>query len=310
MQIFGGKAKLGPAIARILEGLRPPGAPFVEPFVGSANVTVHLSGERRASDVDGNLIALLEAVRDGWKPPARVSPRRYSDLLADRIDDPKLRAFIGYGCSWGGKWLGGYARSDTQNYAESAARSLRRKAALLRGVQFRAADYRTLRPSGALVYCDPPYASTTAHSPGSTLAEFDSQEFWDVVRKWSRTNVVIVSEYSAPPDFESIAAFPRKLSVQNASAAGARVERLFRLRDRTTKPVGPDRGPRRLGKRLMPTGACWCGCQKEIGLGSFFAKGHDRVALMRVITAEYGSTAAFLEAHGYAPGGRRRKRKS
>lgn len=306
MQIFGGKAKLGPAIARILEGLRPPGAPVVEPFCGSANVTVHLSGERRASDVDGNLIALLEGVRDGWKPPARVSPRRYQALLDGSIDDPKLRAFIGYGCSWGGKWLGGFARSDTQNYAESAARSLRRKAALLRGVQFRAVDYRTLRPSGCLIYCDPPYDSTTAHSPGSSLAGFDSEEFWSIMREWSRTNVVVISEYAAPPDFESIAAFPRKLSVQNASAAGARVERLFRLRGTASQKLSAP-GPRRLGRRLVPTGVCWCGCAAEVRLGSFFAKGHDRVALMRVVVGEYGSTAAFLEAHGYAPGGRRRK---
>lgn len=57
-------------------------------------------------------------------------------------------------------------------------------------------------------------------------------------------------------------------------------------------------------ERLLPTGECWCGCGTEVGLGSFFAPGHDRIAEGKVIRAEYGSVARFLVAHGYGPGGR------
>lgn len=56
-------------------------------------------------------------------------------------------------------------------------------------------------------------------------------------------------------------------------------------------------------KRLLPTGECWCGCKAEIPLGSFFAPGHDRRAIQRVIMTEYGGAAAFLAKQGYAPGG-------
>ena len=30
--------------------------------------------------------------------------------------------------------------------------------------------------------------------------------------------------------------------------------------------------------RLIPTGKCWCGCGKDVGLGKFFAAGHDKIA--------------------------------
>lgn len=56
--------------------------------------------------------------------------------------------------------------------------------------------------------------------------------------------------------------------------------------------------------RLIPTGTCWCGCEQDARIGSFFLSGHDQRAQAGVIYAEYGGVAAFLRAHGYGPDGR------
>ncbi|MFE5209326.1 hypothetical protein [Streptomyces sp. NPDC056600] len=54
--------------------------------------------------------------------------------------------------------------------------------------------------------------------------------------------------------------------------------------------------------RLLPTGTCWCGCEREVGLGKFFAPGHDKVAEAALIAVKYeGSVPHFLHAHGYGP---------
>ncbi|GHB55311.1 hypothetical protein GCM10010331_48920 [Streptomyces xanthochromogenes] len=54
--------------------------------------------------------------------------------------------------------------------------------------------------------------------------------------------------------------------------------------------------------RLIPTGNCWCGCQREVGLGKFFAPGHDKTAEAALIALRYeGSVPHFLHAHGYGP---------
>ncbi len=58
------------------------------------------------------------------------------------------------------------------------------------------------------------------------------------------------------------------------------------------------------GKRLIPTGECWCGCGAETGIGSFFKQGHDKIGESAVVAVEYGSVAALLLAHGFGPGGR------
>lgn len=52
--------------------------------------------------------------------------------------------------------------------------------------------------------------------------------------------------------------------------------------------------------RLMPTGKCWCGCEREVGLGKFFAPGHDKIAEAALMALKCdGSVAQLLHAHGY-----------
>lgn len=55
--------------------------------------------------------------------------------------------------------------------------------------------------------------------------------------------------------------------------------------------------------RLIPTGTCWCGCGAETGRGSFFARGHDKVAEAALLAVRYdGSVAQLLHDFGYSPG--------
>lgn len=60
--------------------------------------------------------------------------------------------------------------------------------------------------------------------------------------------------------------------------------------------------PETNASRLIPTGFCWCGCGKEVGLGRFFAQGHDKTAESALIALNWqGSVPHFLHAHGYGP---------
>jgi hypothetical protein len=52
----------------------------------------------------------------------------------------------------------------------------------------------------------------------------------------------------------------------------------------------------------MPTGTCWCGCGTEVGLGSFFSVGHDKIAEAALLAARYDNSVARLIAHhGFGP---------
>ena len=98
--------------------------------------------------------------------------------------------------------------------------SLRARAAALEpsGVDYRLLDI----PCGALVYCDPPYKGTSGYNG----EEFDHAAFWNWCRKIIRTNVLAVSEYSAPSDFVSVWK-KNKICTYGAKSNKRTVEQLF-----------------------------------------------------------------------------------
>ncbi|MFI0900493.1 hypothetical protein [Streptomyces sp. NPDC020983] len=55
--------------------------------------------------------------------------------------------------------------------------------------------------------------------------------------------------------------------------------------------------------RLIPNGTCWCGCRREVGLGKFFAQGHDKIAEAAYMAVHHeASVARLLADTGFAPG--------
>jgi DNA adenine methylase len=221
MQYMGGKERIAtPLAAALLRSARGREL-LVEPFVGGGSTAARLAPSFRAAmltDAHEDLVLCWQAALCGWEPPAEVPEDLYRELK--EAPPSPLRGFAGFGCSFGGKWLGTYARGA--DYAGAARRSLLRKVAALRRCPtmdlFRA-DYRSLAPGlGAVVYCDPPYRGTEGYSTGV----FDSDEFWGIAAAWARAGAeVFVSEYEAPPGWTSI--WQRSVGLQMAGGTiGAR----------------------------------------------------------------------------------------
>lgn len=227
MQYLGGKSRLGKKIAAVLNPMLVNGAPYYEPFCGGCWVSQYVRADwRLLADAHPQLIAMWKAVQAGWVPPENISEEEYAAAKRGELS-PELTAFIGFGCSFGGKWFGGYARGgEGRSYASNARNSILRKLRGLNGAHFENADYRAIVPRPrSVVYCDPPYAGTTKYSG---TAEFDSAEFWQKMREWSAEgHSVVVSEYTAPEDFICIAEFATKLDMRDAVGKSPRIERLF-----------------------------------------------------------------------------------
>lgn len=148
------------------------------------------------------LIALLQAVQRGYTPPRVVSPELYAYCREHKDEAPALTGFVGFGCSFGGKWFGGYARNATAtNYADQSRRSLLKDMSTLQNAEFVCGDYRSVHiPPGAVIYADPPYSGTTGYG-----SAFDTPAFWDRMRLLSDLgHPVFVSEESAPPGIEAV----------------------------------------------------------------------------------------------------------
>ncbi len=232
MQYLGGKARISKYIAAYINAIRRPGQAYIEPFVGAgwvlAQMNNNVPGLHFASDANADLIAMWVALQQGWIPPGEVSEEEYQRAKNEPQTPAYLRAFIAIGCSYSGKWFGGYARNKRgDNYALSAKNSLLRivEKVSYPSVIFQSRDYREINFEDTLIYCDPPYVDTTSYGATGAL---DTQEFWEYMRLWSRNNIVVVSEYKAPDDFRCVLEIPTKLDMRNRSGERAsRLEKLF-----------------------------------------------------------------------------------
>ena len=230
MQYFGGKQRISKQIVEVLNEYRKGNQPLVEPFVGGCNIISKMSGERYCYDINEYLIEMYKAVQNGWTPPAIITEEEYDYIRNNKDKDKPLTGFVGIGCSYSGKWFGGYARNKTgRNYCLNAHNSILKQLNEIRDIKFDCKDYKELEFDGCLIYCDPPYKDTTKYP---IIGEFNTEEFWNVMRNWSKNNIVIISEYEAPYDFECIKEIHTKTDIRNSDGKREnRVERLFMLRN-------------------------------------------------------------------------------
>lgn len=236
LRYLGGKYRTAGQISTYLNMLRQKGQAYWEPFVGSAWVLARIAGEPNyASDKHPYLIAMWQELQEGWEPPEFVHEKFYDSVKAHPdAYDTHLVGFIGFGCSLGGKWWGGYARDKRapRPYSTQAQRGLLRKIARIGDrAEFFVADFLTATPPepGCLIYCDPPYDGTTGY--GDIVGEFDTNAFWARVRDLeAQGHTVVVSEYVAPDDFSCVLEIKTQTDLMMADGSkDQRVEKLFRL---------------------------------------------------------------------------------
>lgn len=176
---------------------------FVSLFCGSCAIESKVNADIKIlNDKHPYLIAMWQGLQQGWRPPEIITRDDYYAIKADMDNNPALAGFVGFGCSFGGKWWGGLAKSDTtRNYCMNARNSVLKDLPNLQNANFTCSDYKDVAiPDGAVVYADPPYANTT----GYTTGKFNHGEFWEYMRQLSKRCDVFISEEQAPSDFECI----------------------------------------------------------------------------------------------------------
>lgn len=194
MQYFGGKARIAKVLVPELQKHLKSGQTFVDAFCGSCNILSAIKAKSRiGNDLHKELISLHKAIQDGWIPPDSISQEDYVKAKSGECE-VYLKAFIGFGCSFSGKYFGGYARAGERNYALNAKNSLLRKHKTMGDVQFICGEYVDIfLPENSLIYCDIPYRGTTSYSTG----HFDHKRFYACAKEWKdRGHTVLVSEYA------------------------------------------------------------------------------------------------------------------
>lgn len=136
-----------------------------------------------------------------------MSKELYQSVRDNKDFYPKqVVAVAGLLATYNAKWFGGYAGTVTtktgvvRNYYDEAVRNVIGQVPLIKDVIFKHDTYLQINPVNSVVYCDPPYKGAKQYN-GQKL---NYEEFYDFCRQLSKDNVVVISEYSMPDDFECI----------------------------------------------------------------------------------------------------------
>lgn len=210
IKYMGSKARLSkdliPIIHSIIEELDI--KTYIEPFVGGANLIDKINCENRIGvDYNKYLIAMWGKLQDGWLPPKYMTREEYNDIKDNKEKhDEALVAIAGFCATYNAKWFGGYAgivntkAGTVRNYYDESIRNIQKQLPQVQDVKFKNMCYTDIVGiKDTLVYCDPPYQSTTGYKDA-----IDYEEYWGWVRELSKDNVVLCSEYNAPDDFVCI----------------------------------------------------------------------------------------------------------
>lgn len=184
---------------------------YLEPFVGMGGVIRHFgeddNREMYGCDINKDLIMMWKELQRGWKPPKKCSKEKYEKLKESKVHSAE-RGYIGVVCSWGGIFFHAYRleyeRGDKDFMAEGY-RGIMNILPYIKSVKFKYSSYEDLNPSNMLIYCDPPYKNNKLGvNKYSFFQNFDHDKFWEKMRKWSKNNIVFISEWKAPRDFKKI----------------------------------------------------------------------------------------------------------
>jgi DNA adenine methylase len=219
----GGKQRTGEEIADAVheisvnieedEGFKIKG--YCEPFCGMLGVYKHIpelfEGHKpklryKAGDINASLIAMWQAAQKGWKPPIREIKQNEFDKLSGNGKVSREKGYIGHFYGYRGMYFKPFRKRDVKAKRQETSDNVRAIAQDLKNVSFSSGFYTQFsRLRGYVIYCDPPYAvQSHYYDEHDGHRTFDHDAFWEWCRRMSENNIVFVSEYSAPNDFEEV----------------------------------------------------------------------------------------------------------
>lgn len=131
--------------------------------------------------------------------------------------------------SGGGGYPRGYKndRATPRDIPNETIRNLIKQAPNLKGIHFNCCSFNECNDvKNFVIYCDIPYRNSTKY----VTDDFPYEKFYDWCRKMSKDNIVLVSEYWMPDDFECMWSKSLKCTLDKNSRTD-KVERLFMVKE-------------------------------------------------------------------------------
>lgn len=236
----GGKQRIGKELANIIfeeSTLIEQEENFVirgycEPFCGMLGVYRYIPVlfqdhkpklKYKAGDQNKSVIMMWQKAQKGWKPSTKLtSEEKFKRMKRDGRSSAE-KGFVGHLYGYMGKYFQPFDSRITKERLIKNSNKISDIALDLDMVDFKHGNYKNFSTlKNYIIYCDPPYqVSADYYSETGQRTHFDHQQFWDWCRKMAKNNIVFISEYNAPKDFEKIA------SIKTKTAGNPKIDNLY-----------------------------------------------------------------------------------
>ena len=209
---------------------------YLEPFVGGANMIDKIECNNKfGCDIHEELIELLKYVQDTNNIlPKTITEEEYNKVRLNKDKYEKWYVgFVGFCATFGAKYFGGYARGfkedkiTPRDIPAESIRNIEKQRKNLQNIKFKCCSYDEINKNikDFVIYCDPPYKGTLKYT-----TDFDYDKFYKWCKEMSKNNIVLISEYWMPEEFECI--WEKKTTVRidsNKKSKDKKMERTEKL---------------------------------------------------------------------------------
>ena len=210
---------------------------YLEPFVGGANMIDKIKCEKKIGlDIHKELIALLKYSQGlNNKLPETITEEEYNNVKDNKEKYPDWYVgLVGFASTYGAKYFGGYARAykndgvTLRDMPNEGIRNLERQRKKIQNIHFRCISFLDIpeeKIKNYVIYCDIPYKNTTKYKTN----KFPYEKFYNWCRRLSKNNIILISEYNMPDDFECIWSKNHK-TILDTNEHKERTEKLFTIK--------------------------------------------------------------------------------
>ena len=237
MKYVGSKNRLAKELTPIIQSyITDDTKGYLEPFVGGANMIDKISCNNKfGCDIHEELIELLKYIQNTNNVlPTTITEEEYNKVRLNKDKYEKWYVgFVGFCATFGAKYFGGYARGfkedkiTPRDVPAESIRNIEKQRKNLQNIKFKCCSYDEINKNikDFVIYCDPPYKGTLKYT-----TDFDYDKFYKWCKEMSKNNIVLISEYWMPEEFECI--WEKKTTVRidsNKKSKDKKMERTEKL---------------------------------------------------------------------------------
>ena len=172
---------------------------------------------------------MWKEAKKGWYPNVNINEDKYYKLKYSNKSSA-IKSFFGHQCSFGGVFFASYRPERCKKQTlENTIHKINDIGEKVKNVSFSSGSYtKYSHLKNFIIYCDPPYSRFNRYYDNDyQKIVFDHEEFFNWCREMSKHNIIFLSEYKAPKDFDIVANIEN--NVNHNSVNKNNIDRLYTI---------------------------------------------------------------------------------